>query len=674
MKNINRVGALILLPIILLLSSCKKDISLDPLGFQTTDVTNEAQLTNQLAGVYSTLEAEQLYGWGMWGYFNAGTDEGFNNGVTANSSTTQGLTEGFRSSSDDASYLNLWKTLYSGIERANVLLSVINQPVMNETKRANIKGQALFLRAYYFYLLVNNFGDVPYKTKLTSEMGSNFDVPETPSKAIYDSIIKDMSAADTLVQTITQAQYTTTVTQSAVEAILARVCLSAAGSPVSKTPNDGLPYYKQALFWAEKLIASNNHSLYSSPHPQYSSTPACARTFINNMQDNFIDKNLTEGIWDAAFLSNGVGSYAGLGYPATQQLGVLMGITCPSPTAKSTGTYRPLPSLYNLYGNGDQRRDWVFAPYLLDTAGNRLYNMGVKFTVTPSYIKWPRDTIYKDGKILRIRYDTTFYGSGAVINPVVDVNTGAITSVNIVNGGAGYLLVRTPAPTKDTTFTACKVGITSPSPGSTSFKGVVTLDPSTGSISNITVAGTGYVTVYDRPVAKWRREYEINLTKSATVTSSNFPIIRYADVLLMAAEADIFVRGGGSNAFPTGVEYYNQVKRRAYGFDPKTASSIDVSVVTIDSIMAERSRELCFEGQRRSDLKRWGLSVMINALNKARSSILSYNAVTSPASGVVNSSLLPINNFLSNPQKFTLFPIPSSELALEAALSQNPGW
>ena len=670
MKNINRVGSL-LLPILIFLSSCKKDISLDPLNFQTTDKTNEAQLTNQLAGVYSPLEAEQLYGWGMWGYFAAGTDEGFNNGVTANSTTTQGLTEGFRSSSDDATYLNFWKTLYSGIERANVLLSVINQPVMNEAKRANIKGQALFLRAYYFYLLVNNFGDVPYKTKLTSDMGTSFDVPETPSKAIYDSIIKDMTSADSLVQTITQAQNTTTVTQSAVEGVLARVCLSAAGSPI----NGGTPYYEKALYWAEKVIASGNHSLYSSSHPQYPGTPAYARTFINNMQDNFIDKNLAEGMWDAAFLSNGVGSYAGLGYPANQQLGVLMGITCPSPTARSTGVYRPLPSLLNLYGDGDQRKDWVLAPYLLDTAGNRLPGLGVRFTVNPSYIKWIKDTIYKDGKILRIRYDTTFYGRGAVLSPVLDFNTGAITAVNVINGGKGYLLTRTPAPTKDTTFTPVSVTITSPSTGK-NFRGTFIIDPATGSITSnpVTTAGTGYLTVYDRPVAKWRREYEVNMTKSATVTSSNFPIIRYADVLLMAAEADIFVRGGGTNATASGVEYYNQVKRRAYGFEPTSASTADVSVVSMDSIMAERSRELCFEGVRRNDLKRWGLSVMINALNKARNSILSYNAVTPPASGVVTSSLLPITNFLSNPQKFSLYPIPSSELAIEAALSQNPGW
>ena len=660
MKKINIKVTTFLFSLFVLLSACNKDVSLNPINFQSTGNTNEAQLTNQLAGIYSSLEAEQLYGWGMWGYFAAGNDEGFNSGLTGTSTTTQALTESFRSSSDDASYLNLWKALYSGIERANILLSVVNQPVMNEAKRAKIKGQALFLRAYYFYLLVNNFGDVPYKTKLTSEMGSSFDLPETPTKDIYDSIIKDMTAADTLVQTISQAQTTMLVTQTAVEGMLARVCLSAAGSP----NNGGQPYYQKALNWAEKVIQSNVHSLNSTSHPQYPNTPAYARLFINNMQDNFIDRNLTEGMWDAAFLSNGVGSYAGLGYPANQQLGVLMGITCPSPTSRSTGTYRPYPTLANLYSAGDLRKDWVMSSYTLDSNSNKL-PLGYKVTITPGRTVKARDTVYKDGVPVKINYDTTFYGSGATAVANVDINTGAVLSITVTNGGSGY--ATNPAPSLGTGF---------PSPGKNYKVGTFTINPTTGAILTIPLIsqGTGYVTVYDRPVAKWRREYEMNMTKSTSVTSSNFPIIRYADVLLMAAEADLQVRGGGGNATATGVEYYNQVKRRAYGYDPKSPSPVDVSVVTMDSIMAERSRELCFEGVRRNDLKRWGLSVMINTMTNLKNAIGSYNAISAPTSSILTASLLGVNNFLSNPQKFSLYPIPSSELALEAALSQNQCW
>jgi len=642
-----------------MVESCNKDISLSPITFTTTSQTNAAELNNQLAGLYSPLEAEQLYGWGLWGYFESGNDEGFSTS-DATGTVTQSLTASFRSSSQDATYMNFWKNLYSGVERANVILSVINQPVMDSVSRANIKGQALFLRAYYFYLLVNNFGDVPYKTQLTSSLGTNFNIPATPSKAIYDSIIQDMTTADSLVQSISKAQTTSVVTKSAVEGILARVCLAAAGSPI----NGGLPYYQKALYWSEKLINSGVHSLYSSSHPYFPSTPAYARVFINNMQDNYNDNNLTEDMWDAAFLSNGAGSNTSLGYTATQQLGAILGVTSASASSKCTGVYRPFPTLYNLYGNGDLRRDWVMSPYILDANNNKFFNLGVTVKIAAGYTKTIVDTVIVRG-VPKIVYDTTYYGSGATATATVDPVTGSVTAINITNGGSGYS--SNPAPT---------ASLTGPSAGKNFKFGTITVDPTTGSITSIAIAnaGTGYITIYDRPVAKWRREYEINFTKNPSYTSCNFPIIRYADVLLMAAEADIQVRGGGTNATSIGIGYYNQVKRRAYGFAPNVSSAVDVSVVTMDSIKAERSRELCFEGVRRNDLKRWGITNWVNTLTNLNSQLGIYNLTSPGSSTILTASQIAINNFLSNPQKYSLFPIPASELAVESAIYQNQGW
>ncbi len=641
------------------LNSCNKDISLKPLNFVTTDQTNAAQLNNQLAGVYNVLEATEMYGLGLWGYFSTGADDFFGTDEgSATTTSTQTLTASYRSTSSDATYAGLWKDLYLGIERANVLLSVINQPAIDSVTRANIKGQALFLRAYYFYLLVNNFGDIPYKSVTTSSLGTNFNLSQTPSKAIYDSIINDMSAADSLVLPITTTQTTTVVSKSAVEGVLARVCMSAAGYPV----NGGMPYYQKALFWSTKLIASGIHSLNGTPHSQYPNTPAYARVFINNMQNNYFENNTSEGIWDAAFLSNGVGAYASLGYLVTQQLGVTMGITCPG-AARATGTYRPYPNFYNLFANGDQRKDWVMTNYLLDSSNRRLYALGVKVTINPGRKLTPRDTLYKKG-IPYIQYDTTYFGSGATAVATVNDTTGAITAITVTNGGSGYTL----SP-------AFSVTVSAPSTG----KGLLyksVLNPANGSVTSITVTnpGVGYVTQYDRPVAKWRREYELTPIKNLSYTSSNFPIIRYSDVLLMAAEADLMVNGGSASA--QGIEYFNQVRRRAFGLMPNAVGSqYDATSLNLDTIKAERSRELCFEGVRRSDLKRWGLSSMIGAFNNVLTSISSYDATV----GYTSTSILPAavmapTNFISNPQKYFYFPIPASEIALDPNLSQNQGW
>jgi hypothetical protein len=657
MKKLSKLF-LISFPIISSIAvSCNKiDISLAPQTFSSTSQTNAQLLNNQLAGVYSTLEAADLYGWGLWGYFQPGNDETYSSSDYS-STSAQYLIESLQSSSQTANYNSFWKSLYGGIESANVLLSVVNQPAMDSATRANIKGQALFLRAYYFYLLVSNYGDVPYKTQLTSNT-TNFNIPATASKSIYDSIIKDMTTADSLVQSMTVAQTTTVVTKSAVEGILTRVCLSAAGYPV----NGGLPYYQKALTWAQKIINSGVHSLYSTPHPQFPSTPAYARVFINNMMDNRTDNNTVEDMWDAAFLSNGVGSYASLGYTYTQQLGVIEGILCPSATSNHcAATYKPFPTLYSLYGQGDLRRDWAISNYFLDSSGYNHTN-GFTIKINPGIHRIPKDTITNSNGTKTIQYDTLgIYGSGAVA--VIDsiTPTGGIFHITIVDSGTGYS--KTYLPSVSITSPAGSVG--------TGFTSTFTVNSDSTISIAVKTPGSNYFSIYSKSIAKWRRDYfELNAPQNNSYTSCNFPIVRYADVLLMAAEADLIVNGGTV----TGLKYFNQVRRRAYGYSPNTASPYDAPSITIDSIKAERSRELCFEGVRRNDLKRWGLSNWQNTLNNLVTQLGNYNTTFPPSSSILSASTITITNFLSNPQKYSLFPIPAGELAIEQALYQNPGW
>ncbi len=73
--------------------------------------------------------------------------------------------------------------------------------------------------------------------------------------------------------------------------------------------------------------------------------------------------------------------------------------------------------------------------------------------------------------------------------------------------------------------------------------------------------------------------------------SNDFPIFRYADILLMKAEA--MIRQGKN-----GDEFVNLVRERA-GLDP-------LSGATLDQILEERGREMFWEGHRRQDLIRFG--------------------------------------------------------------------
>lgn len=86
--------------------------------------------------------------------------------------------------------------LYTGIQRANIVLRYIdNVPAsgITESDRATIKGEALTLRAYQYFLLVNNYGDVPLRLVPSNEDDS--DKKASPASEIWTQIENDLLTA-----------------------------------------------------------------------------------------------------------------------------------------------------------------------------------------------------------------------------------------------------------------------------------------------------------------------------------------------------------------------------------------------------------------------------------------------------------------------------------------------
>ena len=85
----------------------------------------------------------------------------------------------------------------------------------------------------------------------------------------------------------------------------------------------------------------------------------------------------------------------------------------------------------------------------------------------------------------------------------------------------------------------------------------------------------------------------------STTDSNNYPVFRYADALLMAAECHCEKKNLGE-----AIRYYNMVHSRATG----TGYGLAESYLTVqDEIRKERARELFGEFQRKFDLVRWGI-------------------------------------------------------------------
>jgi len=91
-------------------------------------------------------------------------------------------------------------------------------------------------------------------------------------------------------------------------------------------------------------------------------------------------------------------------------------------------------------------------------------------------------------------------------------------------------------------------------------------------------------------------------------SANDMPVLRYADVLLIYAEAASQAEGGPS---PAAFNAVNQVRRRAYGMDSQVANpTVDLTgldqAAFRNAIFEERAYEFMVEGKRWNDLKRLG--------------------------------------------------------------------
>jgi len=136
----------------------------------------------------------------------------------------------------------------------------------------------------------------------------------------------------------------------------------------------------------------------------------------------------------------------------------------------------------------------------------------------------------------------------------------------------------------------------------------------------------------------------------------NFPIIRYADVLLMLAECYNEI-GRQDDA----VALINQVRQRPSTNMPALNSGPSwLEARTHDEvfqrIFRERAFELAGEGIRDSDLRRWKLS---------------HTLLNGDEFGITGKRML-TRVFREN--RDYLWPIPATEIEINPDLTQNPNW
>ena len=156
----------------------KEPHTLVPQNYFNTDKEREAFLL----GVYAPLMHEHFYGGDYLTYDCGGDDLSFYQRSTPVTSMLCANTN-----SGDLYLSRLWQLLYQGANRANVLLE-------NSDPASRYYAEALFLRAYYYFILVQGWGDVPLRLTSTKDV-YNLNEGRTPKQDIYDVIVRDIELA-----------------------------------------------------------------------------------------------------------------------------------------------------------------------------------------------------------------------------------------------------------------------------------------------------------------------------------------------------------------------------------------------------------------------------------------------------------------------------------------------
>jgi len=143
-------------------------------------------------------------------------------------------------------------------------------------------------------------------------------------------------------------------------------------------------------------------------------------------------------------------------------------------------------------------------------------------------------------------------------------------------------------------------------------------------------------------------------------TDNNWPVIRYADVLLMLAEAINEATGPSAEAFG----YLNQVRNRA-GLAPLTG--LDKAAFR-NSVLQERRVELAFENHRWFDLKRTKTPAELVAFMNAHGAREKANP-TVARGGIAFNAL----DYVYTENEYFL-PIPATQILINAQLTQNQGY
>ncbi|MFD0933220.1 RagB/SusD family nutrient uptake outer membrane protein [Psychroflexus salinarum] len=475
--------------------------------------------------------------------------------------------------------------------------------------------EARFLRAFAYYNLMDLYGSVPLSTEIST------DLPEQATRSeIFDFVEQELLDIQNTLGNDGSVEYGR-VDEVAAWALLSKLYLNA---EVFK----GEARYNEAVEFSEKVInstysintndANGNGSAYDELF--------LADNNVNGAQNEFIFTLNFDGLQSQTFGGTTFLTHASIGGNMDAlEYGVNSG----------WAGLRTTKSLVNKFDNSDEE---------LNESFTTLSDWAIIGDATPNEWSAPDTDMYEveaniyqlfvtltDGQ-MKFRKDNSWDVNYGGTDGVLELNSS--TNINV---DAGRYLV-TLDLTNDT-YSLESIYNYLPD-----ARAMFYTDGQSLEIEDIPPFEQGFAVTKFKNIDSNGNQGSDN---TGNFVDTDYPVIRLPEIYLNYAEATL--RGGNGNQ-ATAISLINEIRERAYG---NTNANITGSDLTLEFILDERSRELYWEGQRRTDLIRYNL--------------FTTDGYLWPFKGDVQ-------NGVSVPEYRTLFPIPNDLLSINPNLRQNEGY
>lgn len=343
--------------------SCKKYLEVEPVSSFGPDYVfgsvNNAE--SAVLGSYACLGGDQGYGIRLSMYYTYDNDEMMGQEGAADNERRD--IAHYNTQPSNTQLANPFNQLWRGIERANICIYNIPKMDLYTNGSASAKaalqklyGEALTLRAQYYFEIIRNWGDVPAQFQ-PSSFDADLFKKQTDRDTLYNRILADLAEASSLVPWRSQAGTTNErITQGAVRALRARIALFRGGyslrsqtssyGGVMARPADYLDYYRIAK---EECGIIMQHSADHSLNPSF-------RSVFKDALCKYLEEPNGEIIWEAG-MGGGSSNFG------DSKLGYYNGPRYTGTASQGNSALTIIPTYFYLFDSTDLRRDVTCAYY-----------------------------------------------------------------------------------------------------------------------------------------------------------------------------------------------------------------------------------------------------------------------------------------------------------------------